>query len=168
MNAKFIQYIGLIALLKVIREISTGGVLSHRKSGSLFGDFIPGVYHRGGFVLHSFPTLKTLDRLISLQLPPILNNLDSMHLTSLAIELISNHSVHSTETSLLSLLSGIYSAADKSQLALFALFDIIFCSLSWHIVDHEILLQQLETCCGLKCPLCCTSSIVYIRLIAPI
>jgi len=47
MNAKLIQYIGLIALLKVIREISTGGVLSHRKSGSLSGDFIRGVYHRG-------------------------------------------------------------------------------------------------------------------------
>jgi len=54
---------------------------------------------------------------------------------------------HSTETALLSLLSDIYSAVDRSQLTLLALFDV---SSAFDMVDHEILLQRLETSCGLK------------------
>ena len=49
---------------------------------------------------------------------------------------------HPTETALLSLLSDIYSAIDKSQLSLLALFDV---SAAFDMVDHEILLERLET-----------------------
>jgi len=51
-------------------------------------------------------------------------------------------SEHSMETALLSLLSDIYSAIDKSQLSLLALFDV---SAAFDMVDHEILLERLET-----------------------
>ena len=54
---------------------------------------------------------------------------------------------HSTETALLSLLSYIYSAVDRSQLTRLALFDV---SAAFDMVDHAILLQRLETYCGLK------------------
>jgi len=48
---------------------------------------------------------------------------------------------------LLSLLSDIYSAIDKSQLSLLALFDV---SAALHTVDHQILLERLETSCGIS------------------
>lgn len=54
---------------------------------------------------------------------------------------------HSTETVLLSLLSGIYSATDRSHISLLALFDV---SAASDMVDHEILLQCLEFSCGLR------------------
>ena len=72
---------------------------------------------------------------------PTLNNLNSSLLTSLAID----RANHSTETALLSLLSGV----DKSQLTLLALFDM---SVALEMVDHEILLQRLETSRGLEGP----------------
>src|SRR6218665_208984 len=54
---------------------------------------------------------------------------------------------HSTETALLSLLSDIYSAIDKSQLSLLALFDV---SAAFDMVDHQILLERLKTSCGIS------------------
>ena len=51
------------------------------------------------------------------------------------------------ETVLLSLLSDIYSAIDKSQLSLLVLFDV---SAAFDVVDHQILLGRLETSCGIK------------------
>src|SRR6218665_2238307 len=54
---------------------------------------------------------------------------------------------HSTETALLSLLSDVYTAVDKSQVTLLALFDA---SSAFDMVDHEILLQRLETSVGLS------------------
>ena len=54
---------------------------------------------------------------------------------------------HSTETALLSLLSDIYTAIDKSHVTLLALFDA---SSVFDMVDHEILLQRLETSFGLS------------------
>src|SRR6218665_3296091 len=54
---------------------------------------------------------------------------------------------HSTETALLSLLSDIYTAMDQSHVTLLALFDA---SSAFDMVDHEILLQRLETSFGLS------------------
>src|SRR6218665_2089010 len=54
---------------------------------------------------------------------------------------------HSTKTALLSLLSDVYTAMDKSQVTLLALFDA---SSAFAMVDHEILLQRLETSFGLS------------------
>ena len=54
---------------------------------------------------------------------------------------------HSTETVLLSLLSDIYSAVDRSQLTLLALYDV---SAAFDMVDHDILLRRLETSCGIR------------------
>ena len=54
---------------------------------------------------------------------------------------------HSTETVLLSLLSDIYSAVDRSELTLLALFDV---SAAFDMVDHDILLQRLETSFGIR------------------
>ena len=60
---------------------------------------------------------------------------------------ISKLSLRSPSMDVLSLLSDIYSAVDRSQLTLLALFDV---SSAFDMVDHEILLQRLETSCGLK------------------
>src|SRR6218665_1816560 len=54
---------------------------------------------------------------------------------------------HSTETALLSLLSDIYTAMDKSHVTLLSLFDA---SSAFDMVDHVILLQPLETSFGLS------------------
>ena len=54
---------------------------------------------------------------------------------------------HSTETALLSLLSDIYSAMDKSHVTLLALFDA---SSAFDMVDHDILLHRLEISFGLS------------------
>src|SRR6218665_1682416 len=54
---------------------------------------------------------------------------------------------HSTETALLSLLSDIYTAMDKSHVTLLALIDV---SSAFDMMDHEILLQRLETSFGLS------------------
>ena len=56
---------------------------------------------------------------------------------------------HSTETALLSLLSDIYSAMDKSHVTLLALFDA---SSAFDMVDHNILLHRLEISFGLSGP----------------
>ena len=85
---------------------------------------------------------KTLERLVSMQLLPYLER--SGLLPSRQSGYRANHS---TETALLALLSDIYSAIDKSQVSLLALFDI---SAAFDMVDHEILLKRLETSCGLK------------------
>ena len=85
---------------------------------------------------------KTLERLVSLQLLPYLE-----HSGLLPSHQSGYRSYHSTETALLSLLSDIYSAVDKSQVTRLALFGSAF-----DMVDHEILLQRLETSCGLKGP----------------
>src|ERR1043165_9050796 len=85
---------------------------------------------------------KTIERLVSLQFLPYLET--SGLLPSSQSGFRTNHS---TETVLLSLLSDIYSAVDRSQVTLLALFDV---SAAFDMVDHEILLQRLETSCGLK------------------
>src|SRR6218665_2444774 len=54
---------------------------------------------------------------------------------------------HSTETALLSLLSDVCTAMDKSNVTLLALVDA---SSAFDMVDHEILLQRLETYFGLS------------------
>jgi hypothetical protein len=54
---------------------------------------------------------------------------------------------HSTETLLLSLLSDIYSAIDKSQVTLLALYDV---SAAFDSVDHDILLHRLSTSFGIS------------------
>src|SRR6218665_2124609 len=79
---------------------------------------------------------KTLERLVSLQLLPYLEQ--SGLLPSMQSGFRAHHS---TETALLSLLSDIYTAMDKSHVTLFALFDA---SSAFDMVDHEILLQHLE------------------------
>src|SRR6218665_1386682 len=84
---------------------------------------------------------KTLERLGSLQLLPYLER--SGLLPTYQSGFRANHS---TETALLSLLSDIYSAIDKSQLSLLALFDV---SAAFDMVDHQILLERLETSCGI-------------------
>src|SRR6218665_1729105 len=75
---------------------------------------------------------KTLERLVSLQLLPYLEQ--SGLLPSMQSGFRAHHS---TETALLSLLSDIYTAMDKSHVTLLALFDA---SSAFDMVDHEILL----------------------------
>jgi hypothetical protein len=85
---------------------------------------------------------KTLERLVSLQFLPYLEQ---------AGLLPSNQSGfrahHSTETALLSLLTEIFSAVDKAELTLLALYDV---SAAFDMVDHDILLQRLQTSYGLQ------------------
>src|SRR6218665_2009508 len=85
---------------------------------------------------------KTLERLVSLQLIPYLEQ--SGLLPSMQSGFRAHHS---TETALLSLLSDIYTAMNKSHVTLLALLDA---SLAFDMVDHEILLQRLETSFGLS------------------
>ena len=54
---------------------------------------------------------------------------------------------NSTEASLISLLSDIYTVMDKSHVTLLSLFDA---SSAFDMVEHEILLQRLETSFGLS------------------
>src|SRR6218665_1594054 len=85
---------------------------------------------------------KTLERLVSLQLLPYLEQ------SGLIPSMQSGFRAHhSTETALLSLLSDIYTAMDKSHVTLLALFDA---SSAFDVLDHAILLQRLETCFGLS------------------
>src|SRR6218665_3908906 len=84
---------------------------------------------------HSFLS-KTLERLVSLQLLPYLKQ------SGFIPSMQSGYRVHhSTETALLSLLSDIYTAMDKSHVTLLALFDA---SSAFNMLDHEILLQRLS------------------------
>ena len=85
---------------------------------------------------------KTLERLVSLQLLLYLEN--SGLLPAYQSGFRTNHS---TETALLSLLSEMYSAIVKCQLSLLAFFDV---SAAFDMVDHQILLQRLETSCGIS------------------
>jgi Reverse transcriptase (RNA-dependent DNA polymerase) len=85
---------------------------------------------------------KTLERLVSLQLLPYLEKSGLLPANQSGFR-----TNHSTETALLSLLSEIYSAVDRSELTLLALYDV---SSAFDMVDHEILLQRLETSFGLK------------------
>src|SRR6218665_2452935 len=78
---------------------------------------------------------KTLERLVSAQLVPYLEQSGLLPPTQSGFR---GH--HSTETVLLSLLSDIYTAIDRSQLSLLALFDV---SAAFDMVDHEFLLQRL-------------------------
>jgi hypothetical protein len=85
---------------------------------------------------------KTLERLVSIQILPYLESSG----------LLPSHqsgfrAFHSTETALLSMLADIYSAIDKAQVTLLALFDV---SAAFDMVDHDILLQRLESSYGLK------------------
>jgi hypothetical protein len=85
---------------------------------------------------------KTLERLVSIQILPYLESSG----------LLPSHqsgfrAFHSTETALLSMLADIYSAIDKAQVTLLALFDV---SSAFDMVDHNILLQRLESSYGLK------------------
>ena len=54
---------------------------------------------------------------------------------------------YSAETAFLSLLPDVYSAVEKSQLSLLALFDV---SASTDMVHHQILLERHETSCCIK------------------
>ena len=85
---------------------------------------------------------KTLVRIVSIQILPYLelSGLLPSHQSGFRAN-------HSTETALLSMLSDIYSAIDKSQVSLLALFDV---SSAFDMVDHKILLQCLESSYGLK------------------
>jgi len=85
---------------------------------------------------------KTLERLVSLQFLPYLEQSGLLPTNQSGFR-----ANHSTETALLSLLSEIYSALDRSELTLLALYDV---SAAFDMVDHEILLQRLETSYGLK------------------
>jgi hypothetical protein len=85
---------------------------------------------------------KTLERLVSLQLLPYLEQSGLLPPRQSGFR-----AHHSTETALLSLLSDIYSAMDKSQITLLALFDA---SSAFDMVDHDILLHRLETSFGLS------------------
>ena len=76
---------------------------------------------------------KTLERLVSLQLLPYLEKSGLLPPSQSGFR---TH--HSTETVLLSLLSDIYSAIDRSQLSLLALFDV---SAAFDMVD-----QRFPTC----------------------
>jgi hypothetical protein len=87
---------------------------------------------------------KTLERLVSLQLLPYLEQSGLLPTSQSGFR-----AHHSTETLLLSLLSDIYSAVDRSQLTLLALYDV---SAAFDMVDHDILLQRLETSCGIRGP----------------
>ena len=87
---------------------------------------------------------KTLERLVSLQLLPYLEKSGLLPPSQSGFR-----TNHSTETVLLSLLSDIYSAIDRSQLSLLALFDV---SAAFDMVDHDILLQRLEISCGIRGP----------------
>src|SRR6218665_89884 len=84
----------------------------------------------------------TLERLVSLQRLPYLEK------PGLFPSMQSGFRAHhSTETALLSLLSDIYTAMDTSHVTILALFDV---SSAFDMVDHEILLQRLETSFGLS------------------
>ena len=85
---------------------------------------------------------KTLERLVSIQILPYLESsgLLPSHQSGFRV-------FHSTETALLSMLADIYSAIDKAQVSLLALFDV---SAAFDMVDHNILLQRLESSYGLK------------------
>src|SRR6218665_3433408 len=85
---------------------------------------------------------KTLERLLSLQLLPYLEN--SGLLPTYQSGFRTNHS---SETSRLPLLSDMYSAIDKSQLSLLTLF---YVSAAFDMVDHQIILEHLETSCGIS------------------
>ena len=87
---------------------------------------------------------KTLERLVSLQFLPYLEQSGLLPSSQSGFR-----AHHSTETALLSLLSDIYSAVDKSQVTLLALFDV---SSAFDMVDHEILLRRLELACGIHGP----------------
>jgi len=89
---------------------------------------------------------RTLERLISLQLLPYLENSGLLPTCMYQSDFRTNHS---TEAALLSLLSDIYSAIDTSQLSLLALFDV---SAAFDMVDHQILLERLGTSCILVAP----------------
>ena len=90
---------------------------------------------------------KTLERLVSLQFLPYLEQSGLLPSNQSGFR-----AHHSTETALLSLLSEIYSAVDRSELTLLALYDV---SAAFDMVDHNILLQCLETSYGLQgLPLC--------------
>jgi len=54
---------------------------------------------------------------------------------------------YSTKTALLSLLSEIYSAVHRSESTLLVLYDV---SSTFDMVDHNILLERLETSYRLK------------------
>jgi hypothetical protein len=85
---------------------------------------------------------KTLERIVAAQLVPYLENSGLLPPTQSGFR-----SFHSTETLLLSLLSDIYSAMDKSHLSLLALFDV---SAAFDMVDHDLLLQRLSISFGLS------------------
>src|SRR5688572_16493482 len=85
---------------------------------------------------------KTLERLVSIQFLPFLEQSGLLPARQSGFR---GH--HSTETALLSLLSDIYSAMDKSQVTLLALFNA---SLAFDMVDHDILLHRLEISFGLS------------------
>ena len=84
---------------------------------------------------------KTLERLVAAQFVPYLEQSGLLPPTQSGFR-----SHHSTETLLLSLLSDIYTAIDRSQLSLLALFDA---SAAFDMVDHELLLQRLHLSFGL-------------------
>src|SRR6218665_2207656 len=85
----------------------------------------------------------TLELLVSLQLLPYLEQPGLF--PSMQSGFFRAH--HSTETALHSLLSDIYTAMDTSHVTILALFDA---SSAFDMVDHEILLQRLETSFGLS------------------
>src|SRR6218665_1502395 len=84
---------------------------------------------------------KTLERLVSAQIVPYLEQSGFLPPTQSAFRV---H--HSSETVLLALLSDIYTAIDRSQLSLLALFDV---SAAFDMVDHELLLQHLHLSFGI-------------------
>ena len=85
---------------------------------------------------------KTIERLILSQLLCYLNNENLLPPTQSGFRRF-----HSTETTLLRILSDVYSAIDLSELTLLACFDV---SSAFDTVDHDILLKRLERSFGIS------------------
>ena len=78
-----------------------------------------------------------MERLVLTRLPPhLLNSANFSQCQSAYMK------VHSTDTALLDVLDGVYTAADDKQLTVLIGLDL---SAAFDTVDHEVLLQRLQS-----------------------